>query len=508
VSDHPENTSPAPAAKVGRVLLASLVVAVVAEQAIHGNVFQGTPPGLGLVIALLAPVALLAASPIVAGRRPSAVSAALLAGAAFFIAMLAVRDSGELVALNVVTSVVLVSLAAHLHPSGGLGQLTLTDLARVGLSAPISVTVVQPALFTAQELGPWLKAKRSSGLRARRLLRGLALAVIPLVVFGVLLASADAVFAGLLDDLFGFDFDATVVPATLLVLLFTWVGVGLVHYSRSHEPLRPVTRPMGYLGKTETITLLSPLCLLFLAFVVIQFAYLFGGADTIAATGGLTRAEYARQGFFQLVAVAALVITLLLVVDWAHRPAQGRPDRVVGVLSAVLIALTGVMVASAVKRMTLYVDAFGLTQLRLYTTAFTVWVAVLLLLFLATAWRGRRRAFATGALVAAVLVVAGLDLANPDALIAGINLDRHLATGAELDTDYLVAHLSDDATPTIAGRLAALPDQCTAARLFEGLRHEGRDLSGGWRSWQWARGHAADVLEGLAGQYPAGCAGQ
>ena len=163
--------------------------------------------------------------------------------------------------------------------------------------------------------------------------------------------------------------------------------------------------------------------------------------------------------------------------------------------------------ASALKRMILYVDAFGLTQLRFYTSAFMALVAGLLALYLFTALRGRRRAFATGALLAAGLAVAGLNLANPDAVIAAVNLDRRLTTGIELDAAYLVSSLSEDATPTIVGRLEQAASRCEpwAQSLAGELRLEGVDAAGGWRSWHWARGRAAAALESLTATLLAEC---
>ena len=58
----------------------------------------------------------------------------------------------------------------------------------------------------------------------------------------------------------------------------------------------------------------------FLAFVVIQVRYLFGGAGRVAATAGLTYAEYARRGFFELVTVNTPLAPLLLTAHWLPGP--------------------------------------------------------------------------------------------------------------------------------------------------------------------------------------------
>jgi len=73
--------------------------------------------------------------------------------------------------------------------------------------------------------------------------------------------------------------------------------------------------------------LLGLLDLLFTAFVVVQVRYFFGGSALVHATTGLTYAEYARSGFFALLAVAALVLPFLLMAHWLLRPDNAAGQR-------------------------------------------------------------------------------------------------------------------------------------------------------------------------------------
>src|SRR4029079_10528966 len=140
---------------------------------------------------------------------------------------------------------------------------------------------------------------------------------------------------------------------------------------------------------------------------------------------------------------AALSLPLLHAADWL----LGERDRPVlrrfRVLALLMLLLLDVMLASALFRMRLYTAEYGLTELRFYTTAFMGWLVLVFGWFVATVLRGRRERFGTGALVAGWLVLAGLNLANPDAIIAGVNLDR-AARGRPLDRAYAAA-LSADA---------------------------------------------------------------
>ena len=216
--------------------------------------------------------------------------------------------------------------------------------------------------------------------------------------------------------------------------------------------------------------------------------------ELVERTTGLTYAEYAREGFFELVAVAALVLPVLLVGDWLL---GGRPRRVRGfrALAFVLVALLGVVMASALERLRLYRSEFGLTEARVYATAFALWLGVAFAWLCATVLRGRRDSFAAGALASAFAAVLVLNAVNPDALIARTNVARWEA-GKPLDVHYLGA-LSDDATPTLVELLPALA-AAKPSGAHSSLAHvlvERRETAGGdWRTWNWGRARAAAIV--------------
>jgi hypothetical protein len=228
--------------------------------------------------------------------------------------------------------------------------------------------------------------------------------------------------------------------------------------------------------------------MLFFAFVLVQARWLFGGAAALQAVPGLTVAEYARRGFFQLVVAAALVLPLLLIADAGAQTAAAR--RTTRILSGALVALVFVVMVSAMQRMTLYTQRFGLTEQRVYGTAFMGWLAVVFAWFVITTLRGRRRRFAVGPVIAGITSVFALAAANPDALITRVNMERAHA-GAQVDGAYL-AQLSADAAPEVLkhfGELAA-PARCTIARRL--LRQAADPYS--WRTANLARVQAEQLV--------------
>ena len=126
-----------------------------------------------------------------------------------------------------------------------------------------------------------------------------------------------------------------------------------------------------------------------------------------------------------------------------------------------MVGLLFVVVASALQRMYLYQQEFGLTELRLYTTVFMLWISTVLIWFVLTVLSARRDLFAFGALLAGFAAIFAINAMNPDALIASTNLDR-MEQGKRFDAYYLTT-LSADAVPVLVESLPEIGD----ARLWK-----------------------------------------
>jgi hypothetical protein len=341
------------------------------------------------------------------------------------------------------------------------------------------------------------------------ILRGLLLALPLLLVFGALFVSADRVFAEAVTRLFGMVGLEELAGRTIVIGILTWLAAGYLTgfmtgtAVRSHvTPL--VSRPS--IGILEAGTALGLVNLLFVAFVLVQLRYLFGGSALVEVTPGLTYAEYAREGFAQLVVAGGLVIPVLLGSDWLLRRERDRDDRVFRILGGVQLLLLVVIIASAFQRVRVYQEAYGLTESRFYGSAFLVWLAFACVWLGATVLRGRRDRFAPVALVSGLVLVAGLVAVNPDERIARTNLAR---TG-EFDAAYL-SSLSADAVPTLVGALPDLLPEARATVVRELQRRWGPESGGDWRSWNFAEARARRLVReapleiGSTARVPEGC---
>jgi hypothetical protein len=455
-------------------------------------VFQGRPLGLNAALWAIAFVVALAALlrvgriPLHQGRRMMAAPLLL------FAALLVWRDSPLLQAVNIFAIGGAVALGALRRTERRVAHAEVDDYVAGAVTAGAAVIV--GAVELMQRDVPWHELRRGiRGPRVTAVARGVALGFPFLILFGALFAAADAVFENLLSSA------VPVLPHAwwehvLLLVSITWISAGLLRdllATREDERLLSVRAAAPRLGATELAVALGALNVLFAAFVLVQLRFLFGGRDLVEARVGLTYAEYARHGFFQLVVVAVLVLPLLLAVDAVLRRTP-RQLRIVRGLSACLVALVGIVMASALERLWLYQQTFGLTELRIYATGVVLWLAVVFAWLCVTVLRGRRHLFATGAMIAGFAATACINVVNPDALIARTNLSR-----PNVDMSYL-GSLSDDAVPTLVTKVPTLEPSLrrplARALLQRTAAHES------WLSWNSSRSRAASVLAAHVGQ--------
>ena len=438
----------------------------------------GHQPGLGAALVGLAAWA--AAAPALVRRRNvnDLVTAAL---SIILFAVVAVRDAGWVVLLCALVSV-----------WAGVVAVTSSRSTPALLLAPLTW-----AAGTVRAL-PWVAKglETHAGSRRGQLLVALrtgAITVGLLVVFGLLFASADRIFASLLPQV-----QVDLLPGQIVV----GAMVAVVAAALAHLALAPPSwsdarsAPRAPARRGEWLLPVLALDALVLMFVMVQVGALLGGHRHVLQTAGLSYAQYAREGFAQLVIVTAL--TLVVVAVAARRaPRETARDRLMSRIALAVLCLgTLGVVASALRRMDLYVDAFGLTRLRVFVTVVEIALAAVFVLLLVAGIRWRGTWLPRAALQVLAVAMLGLALVNPDAQIVRHNTTAELA--GPLDVDYL-AGLSADAVPAFAqidGDPALRSCLLTSAGPAPQL---------GFADWNLGRERAAQVLTHENPQTDAAC---
>ncbi|WP_436739294.1 DUF4153 domain-containing protein [Streptomyces sp. BBFR102] len=370
-----------------------------------------------------------------AGRRPRRSSVAWGAGGLALLAVPVWSDAEWPTLLAVLAAAGLGALALH-----GSRKWSGVLLAPLGL------------VLSARRAFGWgwrgVRARATGGGKdLAPLLRSVLVAAVLLVVFGGLFAAADQAFADLLGSLVP-DIGASGVPWRVLLAVL----VGVAALAVAHTAAAP-TRwdglgpgPGRARGRAEWALPLVLLDLLFAAFAAVQAAVLLRGEDAVRAGNGLTYAEHAREGFWQLLFATVLILAVISVAV-RLAPRSGRRDQVlVRTVLGTLGLLTLVVVASAVRRMDLYMGEYGLTRLRLSVVVMELWLGVVVLLILAAGVFGARL-LPRAVLASGAVAVLAFGVASPDKLIAESNLAAH-HDGRTLDLAYL-SGLSADAVPAL-----------------------------------------------------------
>jgi hypothetical protein len=378
-------------------------------------------------------------------------------------------------------------------------------------------------------------------------LRGVLIAAPLILIFGALFVAADAVFQNIVERTLNIKPDE-VVAHVFFIGFFSWITAGYLRGSlvenfsgavaetflerkdeikpqvlsvteiKDEDAPKEEEKPKAEekkawnwqnldssflprvftLGAIEVSIVLGLINLLFLSFVIVQLPYLFGGFELVQNTPDFKLAEYARRGFGELVTVAALVLPILLVSHWLLRKDAPANEKIYRVLAGINIALLFVIMASAAQRLFILTGnlGYGLTTVRFYPFVVMIWLAVVFIWFTFTVLSGYREKFAWGALWAAIFILGGLHVVNPDDYIARTNI-RLMKEGRPFDAPYN-SNLSNDAIPALLENLPAMNSEQQCA-VIRNLYYKRSRLVFGeqsdFRSWNLSRQTAKNQLE-------------
>jgi hypothetical protein len=475
------------------VILISLGLALV-----FNFLFFGKEPGLSVIIM----VVILLGAIFLFGRQqqlPAKKSLWLVLPIIFFSFVPSLRANEFLIVLNVLATFSLLVLLAHGLVGTPAFLMKLRDYLILLVLVPLRM--LSRGVSTLSFLG-----QIHSKIKQRdvwiRILKGVIMALPVLIIFGVLFSQADLAFSQFVKGFISINISERTVQYSVLLVFAFAAALSFLSYIFFPKPAelavaleqRSVVAQPG--RGIEVLVFLGLISVLFLVFIGFQVTYLFGG-ETNIISAGFTYAEYARRGFWELLAVAFLSLLVLLASE-KYAGAELKRDKKFLIPALILVAEVVVVIVSAFKRLSLYTNTYGMTSLRFYVAGFIILLLALFILLAVKFIKAKQEQFFTfGTLLLVIVFLATVDIINPDAFILRSNTEHFKRTG-KVDVVY-VEQLSADAVPRAIELYQQLqgPDKEIMRELFLKQKQYLEPKDDHWQSTNFSRTRALKLLQEL-----------
>lgn len=279
---------------------------------------------------------------------------------------------------------------------------------------------------------------------------GIVVAIPVAAILMALFVQADAVFAASVKafkNFIGLDFDRLTLELFLGIPSGVFLGAALLGLKYEKHKDKTIKMIGSCIESVIIGTFLTIINIFLIAFVGFQFMYLFGGLDNIK-TSGISYAEYARRGFFELCTASAIIFAIAFFVIVMTKKKNAKLSIWISLETVILCAGDGVLLISAVKRMFMYISAYGLSIRRVLTLWLMAVIGLCLLWmiikcfkirFAVTKWIG----------VTVIIGVCILSLTNIEKIIAEYNIDSYLKNPDEPSVVFYLNKLSYTAAPQL-----------------------------------------------------------
>lgn len=311
-----------------------------------------------------------------------------------------------------------------------------------------TIGIFYTAIVTSRNIGKTMKALFAGGNGNKKAvgkaLIGLAGAIPVLLVVIPLLISSDAAFGGMMENIFknttGNIFKAVLgVNASVFVLSY---GVSL----KKGDIAKIGKSNFSGIENAYIISFLSAVSFCYVLYLFSQLAYFFSAFKGFLPDGEITFAQYARKGFFEMCAIAVINLNIVFLALLFSKKKNGKACNGIKILSTFIAIFTLIIISTAISKMVLYIDAFGMTVLRITTSAFMVFLAIVFISVVLRIYFTKINIVKTG-LIAASFILIVLGSINVNGVCAKYNYESYKSQ--KLDSVDLKAmyDLGDEGIP-------------------------------------------------------------
>ncbi|MCR5483962.1 MAG: DUF4173 domain-containing protein [Clostridiales bacterium] len=293
------------------------------------------------------------------------------------------------------------------------------------------------------------------------ILLGIACASPLLCAVITLLMRSDAAFEGLIRHIFS-DVGNTAAQIILALLLFPcFLSFGF--YTKKDEDETKERHAFKGIDTAFIASFIGLLSVSYIAYLFSQLAYFFSAFSGILPDGyAFSYADYARRGFFELCGIAAINMAVQYLTLLLSRKKDEKLPVILRVLCTFVGVFTLLLIATAIAKMVLYIRRYGVTVLRLGTSSFMIFMAVVFIAMLLRLYLRRVRVLPV-ALATAAVILSVLGIGNIRHFAAQYNYNAYESGKIKkIDTDYL-RQLGDEGVPYLI-KLTRCKDSEVASR--------------------------------------------
>lgn len=284
----------------------------------------------------------------------------------------------------------------------------------------------------------------------------ISLPIILIVLF--LLISADTIFAQIfsnitkyLNRIFSIEWISSnlwrLITIIFIGLYFSGFIFNLVKDNTAFNRRKEEKELKINIESTTINIMITTLNIIYLIFSIIQFTSLF---THVSNSKNFDYAEYARQGFFQLMIVSIINLVIIILANKNKQKGSKNQSKYIDIMSIITIIFTIIIIISAFYRMYLYEQEYGYTYLRLFV--YYILATELILMIPIILWIiGQKIDLLKSSILICTTMYIILNYSNIDYTIAKKNIDKYFEnqTENEIDISYLFTATGTDAISQI-----------------------------------------------------------
>lgn len=296
-------------------------------------------------------------------------------------------------------------------------------------------------------------SKKKKNNKIKMILLGLLLAIPITLIVGNLLISADSLF----ENMMSFAFNK--VSNNTITFIFQFIfGIPIAFYlfgmlfsnGRKKDEINNINNQNTIIKeKSNTIpsivvyTAITPICLLYFLFFISQAGYFLSAFESYLPDG-FSYAEYARRGFFELFLISLINLFLIILINSLCKYKDNKKPKALKTYIIILCVFTLMLITTALSKMVLYINTYGLTLMRVYTSWFMILLAIIFLIILFSVFKKDINVIKP-TVIAFIIMFFVLSFSNVDGLIAKYNVKWYQSGKLnEIDINMMY-ELSDNA---------------------------------------------------------------